>query len=288
MKRKKKEEEDKDLKVTFQSKKEFECPVCISRFHKEELFSGGGRLIAGKLTEELHRLYEPSAKYGVIFPLVYEAIVCPECWFSSMEADFSLLPVDKRETAKNDIDKRMKETQLIFPNVEFHENRTLMDGAASLYLTLRCYDYYNKQTSPTIKQGLAAIRCAWLLDELDKKYPGQHYDWVAMLFRKKSQYLYNEALSREQSGRETLSGIKVFGPDTDKNYSYEGMLYMCAYLRYKYGPAHDEATRTTSLEEARRTIAKLFGMGKSSKDKPGAFLEHARTLYDTINKELSV
>jgi len=287
MAKRKKDDEDKELKVTFQSKKEYTCPACGAEFRKEELFSGGGRLIAGKLTEELHRLYEPSGKYGIIFPLVYEAIVCPECWFSSMEADFPLLPKDKIETVRKDVEIRMKEAQLIFPNIEFHENRTLMEGAASLYLTLRCYDYYNKPTSPTIKQGIAAIRCAWLIDELEKKYPGQHYDWLALLFRRKAQYLYNEALSREQSGRETLSGLKIFGPDTDKNYSYEGMLYMCAYLRYKYGPAHDAEQRTTSLEDARRTIAKLFGMGKSSKDKPGAFLEIARSLYDTINHELS-
>jgi uncharacterized protein (DUF2225 family) len=288
MVRKKKREEDKELKLTYLSKKEFTCPACGAIFRKEELFSGGGRLIAGKLTEELHRLYEPSKKYGVIFPLVYESIVCPECWFSSMEADFQLLPKENARKVKEDAESRMKETQLVFPDVEFHENRTLMDGAASLYLTLRCYDYFNKQISPTIKQGLTAIRCAWLLDELNLKYPGQHYDWLGTLFRKKAHYLYNEALSREQSGRETLSGIKVFGPDTDKNYAYEGMLYMCAYLRYKYGPAHNEEERKMSLEDARRTIAKLFGMGKASKDKPGAFLEHARKLYDTINQELSV
>ena len=288
MVRKKKVEEEKEKKTTFQSKKEYDCPACDAKFHKEELFSGGGRLIAGRLTEELHRLYEPSAKYGIILPLVYESIVCPECWFASTEADFPLLPRENRDKVRKEVEMRMKETQLIFPNVEFHEPRTLMDGAASLYLTLRCYDNYNKPSSPTIKQAITSIRCAWLIDELDKRYPDQHYDWLATLFRKKAQYLYNEALSREQSGRETLSGLKIFGPDTDKNYSYEGMLYMCAYLRYKYGPAHDEAERTTSLEEARRTIAKLFGMGRSSKDKPGAFLEHARKLYDTINQELSV
>ncbi|MDR0322772.1 MAG: DUF2225 domain-containing protein [Treponema sp.] len=277
----------KELKTTFQSKKEYTCPACDTVFRKEELLSGGGRLIAGKLTEELHRLYEPSAKYGEVFPLVYQSIVCPECWFSSMENDFPLLPADKRETAKNEAEKRRKETCLIFPDTDFYEARSLLEGAASQYLTLRCYDYYTKQVSPTIKQGLASIRCAWLLDELHKKYPGQHFDWLGTLFRKKSHYLYNEALSREQSGKETLSGIKVFGPDTDKNYSYEGMLYMCAYLRYKYGPANDAAQRTSSLEDARRTIAKLFGMGRSSKDKPGAFLELARKLYDTINHDLT-
>ena len=278
---------DKELKITFQSKKEYECPACSTVFRKEELLSGGGRLIAGKLTEELHRLYEPSAKYGEIFPLVYSSIVCPECWFSSMESDFNLLPPDKKAKVRDDIEKRIKVTKLIFPDLDFHDNRTLMEGAASQYLTLLCYDYYSKQTSPTIKQGLSSIRCAWLVDELNKKYPNQHYDWVGTLFRRKAQYLYNEALAREQSGKETLSGIKGFGPDTDKNYSYEGMMYMCAYLRYKFGPDHSPEERKTSLEDARRTIAKLFGMGKSSKDKPGAFLELARKLYDTINKELT-
>jgi len=283
----KKVEEEKELKITFQSKKIYECPICDTKFSKEELLSGGGRLIAGKLTDELHRLYDPSAKYGEIFPLVYQSIVCPKCWFSSMEADFSLVPKENISKVKEDINIRKKETLLVFPDLDFGDNRTLMEGAASQYLTLKCYDYYNKPTSPTIKQGLAAIRCAWLIDELHKRYPDQNYEWLGLLFRKKAQYLYCEALAREQSGRETLSGIKVFGPDTDKNYSYEGMLYMCAHLRYKFGAAHNPEERKSSLEEARRTIAKLFGMGKSSKDKPGAFLEQARKLYDTINKELS-
>ena len=278
---------DNELKITFQSKKEYQCPVCGTLFHKEELLSGGGRLIAGQLTEELHRLYEPSAKYGDIFPLVYQSIVCPSCWFASMESDFTVLPSDSIKKVKADLEKRKKETSLVFPDLDFNKNRTLMEGAASQYLTLRCYDFYAKSASPTIKQGLASIRCAWLLDELNKKFPGENYDWLGTLFRRKAQYLYNEALAREQSGKETLSGIKAFGPDTDKNYSYEGMLYMCAYLRYTFGPAHDAEERKTSLEEARRTIAKLFGMGKSSKDKPSAFLEQARKLYDTINKDLS-
>jgi uncharacterized protein (DUF2225 family) len=278
--------EEKELKVSFFSKKEYECPVCRATFRKEELLSGGGRLIAGALTEELHRLYEPSAKYGEVFPLAYQATVCPECWFTSMDGDFSLLPPGNRNKAMDDQSRRMEETQLIFPRVDFHDPRGLMEGAASQYLTLRCYDFYNKDVSPTIKQGVASLRTAWLLDELDKKHPNQHYGWLGTLFRKKARFFYNEALAREQSGKETLSGLKSFGPDTDKNYSYEGMLYLCAYLRYKFGPAQGGDQRKTSLEEARRTIAKLFGMGKSSRDKPGAFLDLARTIYDAINKEL--
>jgi uncharacterized protein (DUF2225 family) len=45
--------------------------------------------------------------------------------------------------------------------------------------------------------------------------------------------------------------------------------------------------RTEALGNAKRTIAKIFGIGKSSKNKPGPLLEHARDLYDNINKELN-
>jgi len=278
--------EEKELKVSFISKKEYECPSCGVLFHKEELHSGSGRLNAGDLTIELRRLYVPSAKYGEVYPLVYNAVVCPECWFASAEADFFKLPPVGKEHAFMDKDRRQADTRLIFPTVDFTEPRGLVEGAASQYLVLRCYDFYDKHASPTIKQGLASIRTAWLLDDLNRKFSGQHYDWLALLFRKKAQYFYYEALAREQSGKETMSGLKVFGPDLDKNYSYEGMLYLCAYLRHKYGPAHNPAERKASLEDARRTIAKLFGMGKKSKDKPGAFLDMARKVYDDINKEL--
>jgi uncharacterized protein (DUF2225 family) len=280
-----KEREDKELKVSFYKKEEQTCPACGSTFHKEELLTGGGRLIAGALTRELHRLYEPSQKYGNVFPLVYQSVVCPVCWFASTEADFPLLP--NSEMAMKDKDRRIADALLIFPGIDYERPRGLMEGTASQYLTLRCYDYYpGKQFSPTIKQGIASIRTAWLLDELDKAYPKQHYDWLATLFRKKAEYFYNEALDREQGGKEAMSAVKNFGPDTDKNYSYEGMLYMCAYLRYKFGAAQGSAERKSSLEIARRTIAKLFGMGKKSKDKPGAFLDLARKVYDSINEEL--
>ena len=286
MSKKVKEAETKELKVSFFSKKEYTCPACGAAFHKEELLSGGGRMIAGGLTIELHRLFEPSVKYGEVYPLIYQAVVCPECWFASTEADFPLIPPVGKEKAKADQASREADTRSIFPDVDFTEPRRLVEGAASQYLVLRCYDFYGKNNSPTIKQGLAALRTAWIFDDMNKKFPGQHYDWLGTLFRKKAQYFYNEALIREQSGIEAMSGLKAYGPDFDKNYGYEGMLYLCAYLRYKYGPSHNPEERKTSLEDARRIIAKLFGMGRMSKDKPGAFLDLVRKLYETINKEL--
>ena len=36
----------------------------------------------------------------------------------------------------------------------------------------------------------------------------------------------------------------------------------------------------------RRAIARIFGLGKSSKNKPGPLLEHSRSLYDNLTAEL--
>ncbi|MDR2785297.1 MAG: DUF2225 domain-containing protein [Treponema sp.] len=276
-----------DYKISFQSKETYKCPVCDAEFHREELLSGSGRLIAGKLTDELHRLYEPSAKYGDIYPLAYQATVCPECWFASMDRDFTALPQKARTKAGEEKKDRKKDTLAIFPRVDFDKPRGLVNGAASLYLTARCYDYYTKEFSPTIKQGIAILRSAWLLDEMNEKYPGQHFDWLAVLFKKKAQFFYSEALRKEQSGKETLSGLKFFGPDTDKNYAYEGALYLTGLLKLRYGSRDEEDTRREALDDVKRTIAKIFGLGKSSKSKPGPLLEHARNLYDNINKELN-
>jgi len=277
----------RELKVSFISKEELTCPVCGKNFNREELLSGSGRLIAGKLTDELHRLYEPSAKYGEVYPLIYQATVCPECWFAAMDKDFIDFPPFTKEKARMDREERIADTKLIFPEADFTRPRDVISGTASLYLVVRCYEFFPKEFSPTIKQAVAALRAGWLLDDINKKSPEQHYDWLAMLFKKKANYLYNEAIRREQRGIETLSAMKNFGPDTDKNYSYEGALYLTALLRYKYSYKDNPELRKKALEEAKRTIARIFGVGKSSKSKPGPLLEHAKNLYETISKELN-
>ncbi|MDR3170292.1 MAG: DUF2225 domain-containing protein [Treponema sp.] len=279
--------EDREIKISFVSKEEILCPACWNVFHREELHSGSGRLIAGEITEELQRLYEPSARYGDIYPLAYQATVCPECWFASMDKDFSLLPETARDQVMEDRQKRINETKLIFPSVDFHENRGLVSGTASQYLTLRCYDYFNKDVSPTMKQGITSLRTSWLLEHLHVKYPEEHYDWLARIFKKKALFFYSEAFKREQSGQESFGGIKSFGPDTDKNYGYEGGLYVLALLQLEYGSTSDSEVRNAALQDAKRTIAKVFGLGKSSKNRPGPLLEHARNVYNRINKELN-
>jgi uncharacterized protein (DUF2225 family) len=280
-----KKADESALKVTFQAKDVTACPICGETFRREELLSGSGRLIAGKLTDELHRLYETS-KYGDLYPLIYQASVCPQCWYASMEADFTKLP--KEIIAKAELDKEARKNlvDLIFPSVDFYKSRNLISGAASQFLVCFCYDYFPASFSPTIKQGLAALRAGWLLEHMDAAYPGQHYAWLAEVFKKKACFFYTEALNKETTGEETLSGLTAFGPDTDKNYGYEGMLYMRGVLEYKYGAQKDPQRRYEALNESKRTIAKIFGLGKSSKSKPGPLLERGKELYAILGKEL--
>ncbi|GHV82868.1 membrane protein [Spirochaetia bacterium] len=279
--------ESTGLKISYQSKESIVCPVCKAAFHREELLSGSGRLIAGSLTDELHRLYEPSAKFGDIYPLAYQATVCPACWFASMDADFTKLPENKCDEALEDEEKRKEEAAQIYLDVDFEKPRGLPAGIISQYLVLRCYDYYPAAISPTIKQGVAALRAGWMLDDLDKKEPGQNYDWLAVLFKKKARFFYSQALQKEQTGKETLSALANLGPDTDKNYGYEGLLYLTGLLEYKYGDTSDPERRRAAIDECKRTLAKMFGMGKSSKSKPGPLMEKSRELYDAFAKELN-
>jgi uncharacterized protein (DUF2225 family) len=279
-------DEKRELKISFLAKEIITCPVCEEQFRREELLTGSGRLIAGELTDELHRLYEPSAKYGNLYPLAYQATVCPQCWFASMEYDFAKLPKDMVMKAAADEQKRRETVETIFSAVDFYESRTLMSGAASQFLICLCYDYFPKEFSPTIKQGISSLRAAWLLEHLHAERPGQHYDWLAELFKKKACFFYTEALANETSGKETLSGLISFGPDTDKNYGYEGMLYLQGLLEYKYGSQKDAKRRYEMLESAKQAVAKIFGLGKSSRNKPGPLLERGKDLYEALRKEL--
>lgn len=277
-----------DLKVSYMSKDELTCPVCETHFRREELLSGGGRLIAGNMTDELHRLYEPSAKYGNVYPLIYQATVCPGCWYASMEKDFLLLPNSAKETAFLDTEKRKAAISIIFPKLNFRINRNLASGAASQYLTLVCYDYFTNQSAPAVKQGISALRAAWIFDELHKKHDDENYDQLAVWFRTKAYFFYTEALYREQKGIESLGEAKYLGPDTDKNFGYEGVLYLSALLSLRYGPTENTPYRKEYLDRAKRTVAKMVGLGKASKAKPGPLIEHARKTYEEIGKELKV
>lgn len=285
--RNKKDIQSKSENITYFGKEQFECPVCKTKFKKEELHQGGGRLIADDLTDELHRLYTPSQKYGEVIPLIYQIVVCPKCLYASFPSDFRLPSSDVIEKIFSQIQDRFDSMQRLFSNLDFMELRTIDEGAASYYLAILCYEHFDKKFSPTIKQAICSIRAAWLFSDLEEKKPGENYKYIADLFYKKATFLYRKALYGEETGKEILSSAKNLGPDTDKNYGYDGVIYMVALLQYKYGLRSNQEKRYQELERQKSNLAKMFGLGRTSKEKPGPLLEHARNLYNVLKVELN-
>ena len=282
-----KKDPNKKLSISFYSKQKVHCPVCKKDFPKEELLSGGGRMIAGQLTDELRRNFEPSAKYGVVYPMIYSVGACPNCHVAFLWNDFTLLQ-DEATISKllDNESERKKSVETIFPHYNLNREKTLLDGAASYYLALLCYEKMPKQFSPTIKKAQICLRLAWLCGDLEALCPGYNYNYVQQRFYRKSLFFYQEALEFETSHVESIAGISNFGPDIDKNYGYDGVIYLCSLLEFKYGQTENIQERLQRLEQNKRSIARIFGLGKSSKSKPGPLLEHSRQLYDNITAVL--
>ena len=272
--------------ITFYSKEAIKCPVCETKFNREELHSGGGRLIAGDLTDELRRLYQPSSKYGEIFPCIYHLTVCPKCLFTTFPQDFSTVDKEFALSLFKDVEKRFTLAKQLFRTFDFTKSRTLAEGALSYYLALNCYEAFDTRFSPRIKQAICAIRGAWLFSEMEKKKAGENYGYVSSMLYKKATFLYRYAIDLETTGKEMIAGLKSFGPDIDKNYGYDGVIYMGALLEYKYGPKKDPEVRHKRMEYQKFALAKMFGLGKSTKEKPDPLLEASRALYDNLKAEL--
>ncbi len=280
--------EEKKKRVTFFTKNEIECPVCGARFRREELLTGGGRLIAGPVTMELRRVYEPSKQYGVVNPLLYPVTVCPDCYFAALKDDFNKIKPEGRSKAKTTAEKRKVVIQRIFGNLDFRKERTLRHGAASYILAVNCYDYYDKWASPTIKKAICSLRAAWLLGDLETEDPlGEFGDLQNMFYQKALEY-YKEFLAKQEKGLESLDGIKHLGPDIDHNYGYDGILYLIAYLTLRNLP-YTKKTKKEQVEElswAKLLVSKMFGFGKSSRNKPSLILDYARDLYDELTQKI--
>lgn len=272
--------------ITYLSKEAIRCPVCGHDFFQEKLQSGGGRLIAGELTDFLHRLYKPSQKYGNVYPLVYTPVVCPDCFYASLPQDFLKIPKNVAEELQSRIKERMTEaTKLTGTSVDFSKARTLESGAVGYFLAMHCYDFFPpKKFIPVIKQALCAIKAAFLFEDLNKERPGVYYDFLSAAFYKKALFLYQYAVELNQSKQQIMEEMKILGPDLDKDYGYDGVTFLIATLLLRYGDTSDPENRAKDLEEAKLYYGKIFGMGKSDSNKPQEILRKARDFYDEISK----
>ena len=275
------------LKVTYLAKEETICPICKNSFNRELMLSKGGRLQADVITDTLHRLYKPSKKFGEIYPLAYSIITCPSCLFSVLPGDFYNATLEDKEFINEKVNERIDFVKkIIGKSINFLNYKTIESGAAGYALAVDCYDYFSRKYIPVIKQAICSIRAAYLFEELESKKPSQYFDYIAELYYKKALFFYKRAIELEQRKEQIIGDFKAFGPDIDKNYGYDGLIYLIGILTYKYGRKDDKELRKKDLEEARLYLGKLFGLGKADFKKPKEILEKSKDFHKLISDEI--
>lgn len=280
---------EENKRISFRQKNSTLCPVCRNEFYREEMFTGSGRLISDRITDELRRLYKESKKFGKIYPLSYLLNVCPNCLYTAYPKDFN--DVTEQEILKLQEMRPARKNAVVkfFGQLDFNEDRNLMLGAASYMLAVDCYNFRRKNVGPTFKKGVSSIRAAWLFSDLADEYPDHPYKKLSQFFYKKAYEYYLKILDILQTGGEPADAAGNMGPDTDKNWGYEGILYVSAVLTIKYGTTEkDLEKRIANFNISKRYLSRLFGSGKSSKSVPTELLEKTRTLYDKINEMLEI
>jgi uncharacterized protein (DUF2225 family) len=280
-------QDEKIKRISFRQKNLTTCPVCGFEFYREDMLTGGGRLIAGKLTNELRRSYEVSKKFGTVYPLVYVLTVCPGCLYAAHPKDFEALKQNEVEKLRELIPSRKNTIRKFFGNIDFNNDRNLLLGAASYMLSIDCYSFRNKTVAPTFKNAVSSLRASWLFDDLAKQVPDKSYDKISTFFYKKAYLNYLKVIEYIQNGQEPADAAGNMGPDTDKNWGYEGILYLMAVLTVKVGSLEpDINARIESFDRCKRYLSRLFGAGKTSKNKPSELLDKTRDMYDKINMML--
>lgn len=274
-------------KITFRQKNATLCPACKNEFLREEMFTGGGRLIADKLTDELRMIYKENKKWGRIYPLNYLLNVCPNCLFTAYPKDFNDVTDDEIIKIQEMRSARKNAVSKFFGDLDFNQDRNLLMGAASYMLAVDCYNLRRKNVAPTFKKAVSSIRGAWLFSDLGDEYPDRPYKKMSLFFYKKAYDYYFKVLELLQNGAEPADAAGNMGPDSDKNWGYEGILYLSAILTVKYGSREkDPAKRIENYQRSKKYLSRLFGMGKSSKSTPSDLIDKTRILYDKINEAM--
>ncbi|NIZ18852.1 DUF2225 domain-containing protein [Entomospira culicis] len=276
-------------KVTYFAKNPLTCPICGHSVIKEELLSGSGRLIAGDLTDELHRKYEKTKKFGTIYPLTYVLPHCSSCHFTAFTPDWQNFKLKMSKQLLMHEQKRAYEmAESILGPLNFDEPRRLEEGIASYLIALFVYEQAAPEMIPIFKQALVTLRGAWLASYLAQEDPEKEetsQQLSAMLYRKAAFY-YRYSCELEETTSQGFTKLSFQGPDQDNNFGFDGVLYLAGLLEFKYGQRNNPEARLISLNSVKTIISKIVGSGKASKSKPKDILDLARSLYAAIKAEV--
>lgn len=278
--------------ISFFKEEELLCLVCKTFIPQETIITGRGRLDAGDLTDDLHRLFTSSEEHGELFPIIYLVYTCPNCYFSVMKKDFKKLHRNSIVNFSTPLAKLRRQEMLLnlFSTIpDFTQRRDLISGLATYMLAIETYNQFDSLDSPTIRMGICALRCAWICQHIKEHgYEDESIDFIIKIFYKKAMFLYDQAIELSMTGSEDLGAIGSCGPDFDKDYGYDGVVYVSTWLNVHYGDKTDSLERERTLKKSKTNISKVFGFGISSKEKPSVLLGVARDIYDLIETELKI
>ncbi len=275
--------------ISFFHKDPFTCMVCKEKNYKEELRTGRGRIDAGKLDLDLHRHYIGTEEYGTVLPILYNVVSCNFCYFSYLVSDDlsrvkqRTIMALKKEEAREERISLLKGIIKEIPNFSFKRN--IVMGLAAYILAIASYNRFLKEESPTLRLAIVTLRCAWIC-KLMHSFGYEGTEQLMKIFYRKAAFLYQKSMDMMEKGEEDYRDMKTYGPDTDRDYGFDGFVYMNAWLQFHYGEIQERELREKALMKIRSTLSRVFGFGKSTKEKPSALLWQARDTFDLVEQEL--
>ena len=282
--------EEKKPSVSFFQKEKTVCPVCNEKFHIETMYSGRGRVNTGDTLYDLRKLYLPTEKYGLFNPLIYYVIVCPRCFYATVPEDFNAI-VDNGQIiyqCKNATKERKEFIINIFGKLpDFYRNRDHYLGGISFILSLLTYTLFNNNFSVNIKKAAMSLRTSWFIYDLcseEDKSEGERekYRSIYYYFRYLAWSFYDQFLLETQINVKSIENSKRMGPDVDKDYGFNGAVYLSALLGYENKEfCQDQNYLIKRFKEYRQMLNTLITKGK--KNLPIQFLEMNKALLKTIH-----
>ena len=236
--------------ISFFRKDELICPSCEKDIPQEDIRTGSGRLDAGELRNDLHRLYISTKEHGSVYPIIYGIYTCNNCYYSLLKYDMGKLSQKSIEniSTQDAVAERKESLKHLFKDIpDFSTNKTLVSAVAAYLLTVQTYNQCNVSDVPTIRMAICALRAAWLCGHIKDFCDDEFVDSLTSILYKKSLFLYNKAMDLALSGDEDLLSTTL-GPDIDKDYRYDGVVYIQAWLLFHYGisPNRDKRIRVVA------------------------------------------
>ena len=228
--------------------------------------------------------------FGEVHPLVYDVTVCPSCFYAALRSDFSAVPQKTLATLEAETAARVspgpERLSRVWtsraPGVSWRERpaTTWRFSATSVFPRT----FLRPSRAPCAAcapRGCAAIST--------RRRPNENFDYLALVFYRKARVLYRGAIDREQSGKEPIGAAKWMGPGHGQELRVSKASFTCRGC-WSSSTATGEIRDLPgepSWTSRKRTIAKMFGLGKRSKAKPGPLLDKARDLYERLKAELN-